>query len=133
MLTVPRLAASCLGLALAVWSCTPCETTLTPAPLQNVCHRADAGAIEPNAPFVLEGTNGSRTGTCRVVVDGGQIDLFADLSTFCEAPFGGAAAPREPPGPIRCTIPALPVGTYSVNSVPGLTFTIPDAGVASCP
>lgn len=118
-------------LVLAAWSCSPpCVPVNTPAPLQQLCHRADAGAIAPNSPFVLEGTTGLQSGTCRVAIDGGQIDLFVDGTASCSEAAG--FADRAAPLPVRCAIPGLAAGSYTVNSSPALTFTIPDAGVMPC-
>lgn len=120
------------ALVLAAWSCSPpCAPINTPAPLQQVCHRADAGAMVPDGPFVLEGTTGLQSGTCRVELDGGQLDLFVDGSAACDTA-GNGFAERAAPLPVRCVVRGLPAGTYSVNSSPALTFTIPDAGVAPC-
>lgn len=121
------------SLSLLASGCTPpCVAITTPAPLQQVCHRADAGAIAPDSPFVLEGTTGLQSGSCRVAIDGGQLDLFVDGTASCADGTSGAFAERAAPAPVRCVIPGLPAGTYDVNSSPALTFTIPDAGVAPC-
>ena len=118
---------------LAAWSCTPPCETVSPAP-QLVCHRADAGAIAPNAPFVLEGQTFVRNGSCVVTIDGGQINLAVD-GMSCVAPSGGGTAAPTSRAVVPCQIPALDAGTYVVNSVTPVTFTIPespDAGVPSC-
>lgn len=113
---------------LAAWSCSPpCVPVNTPAPLQGACR--PGAAIVPDAGFALQGR--TQSGTCQVSVDGGQLDLVVN-SASCSLANGAAdiAAPI-----VSCAIPALPAGTYTVNSNPPLTFTIPesaDAGVPPC-
>lgn len=123
------------SLVVLSFGCTPpCDATITPAPLQQVCHRADSGVIAADTSFTLEGSTFLQSASCRVVVDGGQLSLFADGTVAC-ADNRASVAERAAPLPLRCAIPALPAGTYSVNSSPVLTFTLPesaDAGVPSC-
>ena len=130
MLTPPRLVLCGLGLTLVAWSCSPpCDPI--PSTLNSVCHVADAGAIAPNASFVLQGSPNNFGGTCDVSIDGGAISLTVIGSQACDT--GGAAGLRAPSGPVKCTIPALDAGTYTVNSQPALTITIPGgAGVPPC-
>lgn len=130
MLTPSRLVLCGLGLTLAAWSCSPpCDPI--PSRVNSVCHSADAGAIVPNASFVLEGTASNYGTVCDVVIDGGAISLSVTGAPACDT--GGAAGLRAPAGPVKCTIPALDAGTYTVDSLPALTITIPgDAGVPPC-
>jgi hypothetical protein len=127
MNSLPRVVACGLGLTLAVWSCSPPCETITPT-IGSICHVADAGPIVPNASFVLQGNSGSSS--CQVSVDGGTIELKLSATTSC----GNAdQALRAPAEPVRCTVPALTAGTYTVNSTPAVTFTLPsDGGIAPC-
>lgn len=97
--------------AVVASTCTlPCES-ISSIP-QTVCHRADAGTIAANAPFVIEGQT-SASGTCSVTVD------------------GGSSGPRF----VKCNVLALPAGTYTVSSGTQVRFTTPesiDAGVPTC-
>jgi hypothetical protein len=119
-----------LTLAMSGVACTPpCEPVTST--LTSVCHRADAGAIAPDASFILEGQSGS-FGACDVSIDGGAISLSVTGGPLGSC-FGGASGARAPAGPVRCTVPPLAAGTYTVNSQPAVSFTIPgDAGVPPC-
>lgn len=129
MLTPIRLVVCGLGLTFAIWSCAPCEPI--PSKVFSLCHPADAGEIAPNTSFVLEGTVGVSGTDCDVSIDGGAISLQVIGTQSC-GPGVGAGA-RAVPLPVKCTIPALAAGTYTVNSQPEVTFTIPgDAGVPPC-
>lgn len=130
MISTPRVLACGLGLTLAAFSCTPpCDPVSSH--LSSLCHRADAGAIAPDASFVLEGTSYVFSSVCEVGIDGGSIELQVTGSPGCGT--GGAAAARAAPAPVKCTIPPLAAGTYTVNSQPEVSFTIPgDAGVPPC-
>ena len=117
-------------IAMLVIGCTPpCEPITST--VDSVCHRADAGAIAPGTSFVLEGSTSS-VGACVVSVDGGAISLEVTGGPVgCGGGLGGGA--RAIAAIARCTIPPLDAGTYTVNSQPALTFTIPgDAGVQPC-
>lgn len=128
----PRLLVSTVGLALAAFSCAPPCESITPAP-QSVCHRADAGTITPDASFILEGTTFVQGGACRVTIDGGQIDLVVDgMSCAATGSANGLRAPQAP-ATVRCTIPALPAGSYVVTASTATTFTIPESGDAGLP
>lgn len=120
------------GLVFAAWGCSPpCVSVKKVVQLQGAC-RQPSTTISPNVAFTLEGGHGSQSGACKVFVDGGTIDLAVD-SVTCANP-SGAAEDAVPPR-VLCAIPALPAGTYQVNSSPALTFTIPesaDAGVPPC-
>lgn len=109
-------------------ACLPCDSITTN--LVGVCHRADAGEIVPDASFVLEGESFA-AGPCDVSIDGGAISLEVTGGNLSCRSAGGAV--RAPSQQVKCTIPPLAPGTYTVNSQPGVTFTIPgDAGVRSC-
>jgi hypothetical protein len=128
-----RLILAAPVLVLAAWSCAPQCETISPSP-QSVCHRADAGAIAPGVPFVLEGTTFVRNGTCVVSIDGGQIDLAIE-GVSCASTNTGAAFTPTAPSQVPCQIPALDAGAYRVTSITPVSFTIPesaDAGVPSC-
>lgn len=118
---------------LTAWSCTPpCDPI--PSNLQGLCHRADAGPMIPDASFVLEGSTFSQ-GNCEITIDGGQIFLqTSGASTSCGSP--GSSGVRAASEVVKCTIPPLAPGTYSVDSQPAVTFTLPaasaDAGVRTC-
>lgn len=86
-----RIVLAGLGLGLAVWSCTPPCESIASAP-QTVCHRADAGLVAADSPFVLQGQSFIRGGTCSVKVDGGQINLSID-GMACAGNSDRAAAP----------------------------------------
>lgn len=95
----------------------------------------DAGAITPDASFVLEGRASNYGTACEVSfsADGGTISLEVTGSPACDR--GGAAGLRAPPSPVSCTIPPLAAGTYTVNSEPSITFTLPASaggGIPSC-
>jgi hypothetical protein len=109
----------------------PCET-ITPS-ANFVCHQADAGPIASNAAFVLRAQPNTFVTACSVAVDAGAIVLSFAGGTTCGARGGqGAPAPLQP---IACTVPALPSGTYSLNTTPATTLTIPqgaDGGVPPC-
>ena len=45
---------------------------------------------------------------------------------------GNGAAEKRAPAVVKCAIPPLPAGTYTADSQPAVTFTIPDAGIAAC-
>ncbi len=130
MLTPPRLVLCGLGLTFVAWSCSPpCDPI--PSNVNNICHVADAGPIAPNASFVLQGSANNFGSTCDVTITDGGIDLQVIGTNGCS--IGGAAGVRAAPGPVKCVIPALAAGTYTVNSQPALTITIPgDAGVPPC-
>ena len=112
--------------------CAPkCEDI--PSSATSVCRHADAGAIAPNTPFVVQGQTSTRT-ACQVSVDGGLINLSFTASNCSSA--NGAAEFADPVAPafLPCEVPALAAGTYSFNT--GTTFTIPesaDAGLPVCP
>ncbi len=121
-------------LAVSFAACSPPVCDPVSSAPSSVCHRADAGTVAADAPFTLEGTTWLRGGTCQVNVDGGQIDLFVSGVSACGTGGAGAAAPAAP-SVVRCTIPALPAGTYTVTTSPPVTFTLPesaDAGVPPC-
>ena len=120
-----------LYFAVVAASCTPPCESISSSP-QTVCHRADAGTIAADAPFVIEGETYT-SGTCSVSVDGGRISLAVDgMSCSGNADRAAPAAPRF----VKCNVPALPAGTYTVSSGTPVTFTIPesaDAGLPVCP
>ena len=132
MITTPRVILSGIGLVLVTWSCVPpCDPL--PSNPQSVCRRADAGAIVPDASFILEGVQYSQNATCLVTIDGGQIDLYVGRTEYCGS--HGTNEIRAPDN-VQFTIPPLAAGTYVVNSATPTTFTIPesaDAGVPVCP
>jgi hypothetical protein len=132
MTSLTRIVFAVTGLTLAVWSCAPCDPI--PTSTFGLCHRADAGEMAPDASFVLEGTVGVFNSTCAVTVDGGAIDLQIIGTPSCGPGVGsGVAAPEKP---VKCTIPPLPAGTYTVNSQPAVTLTLPtpaDGGIRACP
>ncbi|MDP2270605.1 MAG: hypothetical protein Q8K32_07705 [Archangium sp.] len=120
------------GFSLVAFGClpAPCDP-ISPAP-QALCHRADAGAIAPDASFVLEGEVFAQDAQCQVAVDGGQIDLIVTEGSCGTVPANGVRAATFP---VRCTIPPLPAGSYVVNSLPPTQFDVPlaaDAGVRGC-
>ena len=119
-----------LYFAVVAASCTPPCESISSSP-QTVCHRADAGTIAADAPFVIEGETYT-SGTCSVSVDGGRINLAVDGMSCSGNSDRAAPAPRF----VKCNVPALPAGTYTVSSGTPVTFTIPesvDAGVPVCP
>lgn len=125
LLVVPALVL--IGIACSPLPCEPITSTLT-----QVCHRADAGALAPDASFVLEGDS-SAFGACVVSVDGGAISL--SVTGGANSCGGGTGGARAPAAPVKCTLPPLAAGTYTVNSQPALTFTLPldvDGGVPTC-
>lgn len=131
MLSTPRVLGAIL-LSLTGFNCTP-QCDPVPNNPQNICHLADAGPIAPDTSFVLQGTIFLTDPVCTVTIDGGQIDLQVTGVSYCGA-VGNSAAARAADR-AKCTIPALPAGTYSVNSQPALTLTLPqsaDAGVPTC-
>ena len=98
-----------------------------------LCHRADAGAIAPHVPFVLEGTIYVEGVSCEVVVDGAFVDLRFSGGR-CLRGSGGLSI-RAPGGAVQCSVPPLAPGTYTVNSSPQVTFEVADtadAGIARC-
>lgn len=119
-------------LALAGSGCLlPCDP-ISSAP-QSLCHRADAGAIVPDASFILEGETFSFGGTCQVNVDAGLIDLQVTGGSdgTCGSTGNGVRAASET---VRCTLPPLPAGTYTFSSSPG-TLSVSesaDSGLPSC-
>lgn len=115
-------------LVLLAFSCGPLCSEKSFAP-QKVCS-GDAGAITAGAPFVLMATTSLVTASCAVVVDGGQLNLVI-AGSACSGSGGGFAKPAVPV-PVRCEVPALPGGTYTVNSDLPLSFTLPDAGIPPC-
>jgi len=122
--------------AVSFAACSPPVCDPASSAPQSVCHRADAGTIAADAPFTLEGTTYVRGGACQVSVDGGQLQLLVSGTAACGGPSGSGAFAPAAPTQVACAVPALPAGTYSVNSSPALTFTIPesaDAGVPACP
>ncbi|MDP2270603.1 MAG: hypothetical protein Q8K32_07695 [Archangium sp.] len=131
MNATPRLLCG-LCLSVIAWSCTPPCESISSNP-QTVCHRADAGTIAADAPFVIEGETYA-SGTCSVTVEGGQINLAVD-GMSCSRSDSERAAPAAPRF-VKCTVPALPAGTYTIKTGTPVTFTIPesaDAGVPRCP
>lgn len=122
------------ALALTAWSCTPQCESITSA-VQTVCHRADAGTIGPNAPFVVEGSTSVSSATCSVTIDGGNISLAVDGMACARGNGSGFAEAPSAPVFIKCTVPALPAGTYVFTTSTPVTFTLPesaDAGIPSC-
>ncbi len=86
--------------------------------------------MTPDASFVLQGFT-FVTGGCLVTIDGGQIDLQAS-GALASCRSSAIAASEK----VICTIPPLAPGTYSVNSQPPSTFTLPasgGAGISPCP
>lgn len=133
MNSIPRLVAAALVLTFAIWSCAPCDPI--PSNVFSVCHRPDGGQVAPDASFVLDGVVGVSGSACDVSVDGGAISLQVIGTPSCNANGVGAAEVRAVENPVKCTIPALAAGTYTINSQPGLTFTLPlaaDGGIPSC-
>jgi hypothetical protein len=124
-----------LLVAVSFAACSPPVCDPVDSAPQSVCHRADAGTISADAPFTLEGTTFVRGGACQVSVDGGQLQLLVSGTEACGGTSGSGAFAPQAPTQVACAIPALPAGTYSVNSGTPLTFTIPesaDAGVPNC-
>lgn len=110
----------------------PCRTVGSAAPVE-VCRAPDAGAITAGTPFVLMGSTTLVSASCSVFVDGGQLD-FVMTGTGCSSGVGFAKPPVAQH--VRCEVPAVPAGTYRVNSEAPLTFAVPesaDAGLPSCP
>lgn len=125
------------ALALAGFSCAPLPCESISSNPQSVCRRADAGAIAANTPFVVEGQTFVRNGTCSVSVDGGQITLAVD-GMACSAANGRSDFEAAPAAPsfVKCNVPALAAGTYTVSTSTPSTFTVPegaDGGLAACP
>lgn len=114
-------------LALCGWSCGPQCQRVTPKPT-SVCRETNAGQVEAGVPFVVLAEPPLIGGECQVSVDGGQIDLVI-AGTSCTGSLGGGARP-VPPSRARCSVPALPAGTYSVN---GTTFAVPQSASAALP
>lgn len=98
-----------------------------------MCHQADAGPIAANAAFVVRAQPNTYVSACSVTVDGGAITLSLTATSTCGS--GGGQGIQAPLQPIACAIPALPMGTYSLNTTPATTLTIPqgaDGGVPAC-
>ena len=115
-------------LLLFAFSCGPVCSEKSFAP-QRVCSE-DPGAITAGAPFVLMATTSLATASCAVVVDGGQLNLV--IAGFACGGKGSGSAKPALPQPVRCEVPALPEGTYTVNSDSPFSFTLPDAGIPPC-
>lgn len=132
-----RTLALIVALAALVVACSPpCETATIVA--RSVCVAADAGALTPGAAFTVFAThNFNSRAACTVSVDGGAItlSLVSAVGTFCAAGTGnGARAPQPAAQPEPCEVPALPAGSYVIDTTPTPTaFTLPDAGFATCP
>lgn len=116
---------------LALVACgAPCDP-ITPA-ISTVCHQADAGAIAANSGFVLRAEPNTFASSCTATVDGGAIVLTLNGGGTCSS---GSGQALQAVRPVPCAIPALPAGTYSVNTLPNTTLTIPqgaDGGVPVC-
>lgn len=114
---------------LFAWGCgPPCTTPKDSAP-HEVCLPPDAGVPAAGAPFVLMGTTTLVGASCAVFVDGGRLELLI-AGTACR---GGTGFSKPPiAAPVRCEISALPEGSYVVNSLTPLSFTLPDASIPSC-
>lgn len=121
------------GLTFALFACQPPCEPVNAVP-SSVCHRsADGGTIVAGAPFILEAATNIYGETCAVnVEDGGRINLLVGANSCGTA--NAASAVRIAPNPVPCEIPALPDGTYVVNSQVPVNFSIPAAatGVPSC-
>lgn len=125
-----------VALALTGFSCAPLPCESISSNPSSVCRRADAGTIAANTPFVVEGQTFVRNGTCSVTVDGGQINLAVD-GMSCPRGNGGTnfEAPAAPSF-VKCNVPALAAGTYTVSTSTPSTFTVPegaDGGLPACP
>lgn len=130
-----RIVLSGTALALIVWSCSPPVCDPIPSTPQSVCHRADAGAIAPDASFVLEGRTFVQNASCLVTVDGGAINIEVAGTAGCGST-GRNNEVRAADAIVQCTIPPLAAGTYVVNTLSPLTFSVPesaDAGIPVCP
>ena len=110
----------------------PCET-LGPVAPEAVCHSADAGAVVAGSPFVLMATTPLVEAGCTVSVDGGQVVLLVEGLSCAAGSSPSSAKPVVIKRQVPCEVPALPEGAYVVNSSSFLTFTLPDAGIPSCP
>jgi len=109
-------------------SCVPCAPVDRSRP-QDVCHPADAGAIAAGSPFPLMASTTVVGATCAVTVDGGQVDLFISGSQYC----GAGNKPVVFTQLVRCEVPALPDGSYALNTLTPQSFSLPDAGFPPCP
>lgn len=124
------LTSACLSLV--GLGCLPQPCDPIPSQPRSLCHLSDAGAIVADASFVLEGEVFVKDGVCQVGIDGGQIELTVTGGSCISGPRSGIQAPSAP---VRCAIPPLPAGTYTVNSLPPTEFTIStsgDSGVRTC-
>lgn len=122
-----------LPLVLLLVGCSaPCpERTVAPTTL---CLQTDAGAMVPNQPFVITAANygiGLATPTCEVSIDGGDITLSL---SGAECPSRTTTNPVVPVTEVRCTVPALDAGSYTLD---GIRFSFSpgaeDGGLAPCP
>lgn len=118
------------ALTVVAFACQPpCEpVSVVPT---SVCFPADGGTLSSGTPFTLQGETYFAGGTCAVTVDGGRIDLLVNGNSCGTA--NGASAVRAQPMPVPCAIPALPDGTYTVNSQVPVTFTFPASDAGSVP
>jgi hypothetical protein len=119
-----------LLLSLVVVGCSaPCpERSIAPNVL---CHQADGGALRANQPFVVTAANygtGLEAATCEVSIDGGAITLTM-LGAACPAKF--STNPVVPVTQVRCTVPALDAGDYTLNGA-SLSPGADDAGLPPC-
>ena len=116
----------------AAWSCAPRCDPVSVAPTSLCFRSTDGGNVAANTPFTLEGQVSFSEGTCSaVVLDGGTIDLLVRGNSCGTA--NGQSAQVARPSPVPCAIPALPDGTYTVNSQPPVTFAIPAFDVGGLP
>lgn len=118
-------------LAGAAWSCAPQCDPVSVVPTSLCFRSTDGGNVAANTPFTLEGRVYFDQGTCSARVDGGRIDLLVSGNSCGTA--NSASAQRSAPMPVPCAIPALPDGTYTVNSQPPVTFAIPAFDVGGLP
>lgn len=123
------LAASALSFA---YGCSPPCSSLS-SPPEEVCRPADAGAVVAGEPFELMGITSLVDASCTVSVDGGQLALLLEGNSCAAGSGAPFAKPSVQKHAVPCAVPALAEGTWVANSFFPLSFTLPDAGIPSCP
>lgn len=116
-------------LLLSAAGCAPECEAIDPAP-QSICHRGET--IVPDASFVLEASGPVYGGSCEVRVDGGQIEFTLAGVTCSRTSSGGSRRPALP-NVVRCTVPALAAGSYTVNTPDNRQLNVGSSGDSGVP
>ncbi len=116
-------------LLLSAAGCAPECEAIDPAP-QSICHRGET--IVPDASFVVEASGPVYGGGCEVRIDGGQIELTLAGVTCSRTSSGGSLRPAVPKV-VQCTIPALAVGAYTVNTPGNRQLNVASSGDSGVP